>query len=61
MSGATMTNVLLSGYDVNVDMKDDGPLANIIVDGTPLTSEDDNVFNGTAVDISGWAWIMSRL
>jgi hypothetical protein len=61
MSGATMTNVLLSGYDVNVDMKDDGPLANIIVDGTPLISEDDNVFNGTAVDISGWAWIMSRL
>jgi hypothetical protein len=61
MSGATMTNVLLSGYDVNVDMKDEGPLANIIVDGTPLTSEDDNVFNGTAVDISGWAWIMSRL
>lgn len=61
MSGATMTNVLLSGYDTNVDMKDEGPVSNVIVDGTPLTSETDDVFNGTAVDISGWAWITARL
>ncbi len=56
-SGATFTNVLLTDYTTNVDMKDNGPLANIIVDGTPLTTPDDDVFNGTAVDISGWNWI----
>jgi hypothetical protein len=61
MSGATMTNVLLSGYDTNVDMKDDGPIGNIIVDGTPLTDPSNDVFNGTAVDISGWVWINERL
>ena len=60
-SGATMNNVLLSGYTTNVDMKDDGPVSNIIVDGVPLTSPTDDVFNGTAVDISGWTWINARL
>ncbi|PQB05220.1 hypothetical protein [Aureitalea marina] len=60
-SGATMTNVLLDGYDTNVDMKDDGPVSNIIVDGAPMTTVNDDVFNGTAVDISGWTWINARL
>ncbi|PVW14254.1 hypothetical protein [Marixanthomonas spongiae] len=60
-SGATMNNVLLSGHTTNVDMKDDGPVSNIIVDGVPLTTPDDDVFNGTAVDISGWTWINARL
>ncbi len=61
MSGATITNVLLSGYDTNVDMKDDGPIGNVIVDGIPMTAPTNNVFNGTAVDISGWSWIDARL
>ena len=56
-SGATFTNILLSDYGTNVDMKDNGPLENIIVDGVPLTTPQDDVFNGTAVDISGWNWI----
>ncbi|WP_347373800.1 hypothetical protein [Aequorivita sp. Q41] len=56
-SGATFTNILLTDYATNVDMKDNGPLANVIVDGTPLTTPQDDVFNGTAVDISGWNWI----
>ena len=56
-SGATFTNVLLVDYGTNVDMKDNGPVQNIIVDGTALTSVQDNVFNGTPVDISGWNWI----
>ncbi|MFP2997030.1 hypothetical protein ABN763_14025 [Spongiivirga sp. MCCC 1A20706] len=55
-SGATMTNVLLTNYVTNVDMKDDGPVANIIVDGTALTTVDDDVFNGTAVDVATFAW-----
>lgn len=56
-SGGTFTNILLSDYGANIDMKDGGPLDNIIVDGIPLTTLEDDVFNGTAVDISGWNWI----
>jgi len=56
-SGGTFTNILLKDYGTNVDMKDNGPLANIIVNGVPLVTPNDNVFNGTAVDISGWDWI----
>jgi hypothetical protein len=61
LSGANMSNVLLMGYDTNVDMKDEGPIGNVIIDGTPMTDPSDDVFNGTAVDISGWAWIAARL
>ena len=61
LSGATMSNVLLMGYDTNVDMKDEGPIGNVIIDGTPMGDPSDDVFNGTAVDISGWAWIAARL
>jgi len=60
-SGATLTNVLITGYDTNVEMKDDGPIESVIVDGVPMTSTNDDVFNGTAVDISGWSWINARL
>ncbi|CAM4184479.1 hypothetical protein [Zobellia nedashkovskayae] len=55
-SGATLTNVSLTGYDTNVDMKDAGPLANVIVDETALTSAEDDVFNGTAVDVAIFDW-----
>ena len=57
MSGATMTNVFLAGYDTNVDMKDQGPIENIIVDGEAMTDASNNVFNGSAVDISNWGWV----
>lgn len=56
-SGGTFTNILLTDYGTNVDMKDDGPVENIIVNGVPLTTPEDDVFNGTPVDISGWDWI----
>ncbi|MEB8328599.1 hypothetical protein OO009_04460 [Flavobacteriaceae bacterium KMM 6897] len=46
----------LSGYATNLYMKDNGPLANVIVDGTPLTTATDIVFNGTLVDINLFAW-----
>ncbi|MBU2948663.1 hypothetical protein KO521_18255 [Zobellia uliginosa] len=55
-SGATLTNVSLTGYDTNVDMKDAGPLENVIVDETALTSAEDDVFNGTAVDVAIFDW-----
>ena len=60
-SGATMTNVSMSGYDTQVDMKDDGPIGNVIVDGVPMGDPTDDVFNGSPVDISGWTWINARL
>lgn len=56
-SGGTFTNILLTDYGTNVDMKDNGPVQNIIVNGAPLTTPEDDVFNGTPVDISGWDWI----
>jgi len=55
-TGATMTNVSLSGYATNVDMKDGGPVGNIMVDGTALTSVNDDVFTGTVVDITMFDW-----
>lgn len=55
-SGGTLSNIHLSGYATNVDMKDGGPVANVIVDDTALTSVDDDVFNATALDISTWTW-----
>jgi len=57
-SGATITNVFLEGYSTNVDMKDDGPLANVIIDGEAATTT--NPYNtGTKVDISSWTWFGS--
>ncbi len=56
-SGGTFSNILLEGYGTNVDMRDSGPLENIIVDGVPLITPEDNVFNGSPVDISNWLWI----
>lgn len=55
-SGATFTNIHLDGYNPNVDMADGGAVSNVIVDGTPLTSATDDVFNGTVLDISAWTW-----
>ncbi|HUH45893.1 MAG TPA: hypothetical protein VLZ54_01965, partial [Arenibacter sp.] len=55
-SGGTFTNVSLSGYVTNVDMPDNGPVSNIIVDGEPLTTATDNVLNGTPVDVALFAW-----
>lgn len=56
-SGGTFSNILLTDYGTNVDMKDNGPLQNVVVNGVPLNTPQDDVFNGTAVDISGWNWI----
>ena len=54
-SGATITNLYLEGYDTNIDMKDDGPLANVQIDGADA---DPNAYynTGTPVDVSSWTW-----
>ncbi|WP_343330903.1 hypothetical protein [Polaribacter staleyi] len=54
-SGATITNIWLEGYDKNIDMKDDGPLANVIIDGSAATTTADYK-TGTKVDASAWTW-----
>ncbi|MBL7474003.1 hypothetical protein [Robertkochia sediminum] len=56
-SGATFENLYIEGYDTNLDMPNEGPTTNVIIDGTPVANATDNVFaNGTAVDISNWSW-----
>ena len=55
-SGATITNLYLSGYEKNIDMKDNGPLANVVIDGE--AAQTDVAYNeGTMVDISNWDFI----
>ncbi len=55
-SGATINNLYLEGYEKNIDMKDNGPLENVVIDGVAANPE--AAYNtGTKVDISGWTWI----
>jgi hypothetical protein len=54
-SGATINNLFLEGYEKNIDMKDNGPLENVIIDGA--TADPAATYTGTKVDISGWNWI----
>lgn len=55
-SGATITNLFLSGYDTNIDMKDGGALSNVLIDGVAATTTD--AYNsGTKVDVSNWNFI----
>ena len=54
-SGATITNLYLEGYDTNIDMKDNGALSNVQIDGTD--ADLNNAYNtGNKVDISNWTW-----
>ena len=54
-SGATITNIWLEGYDTNIDMKDNGPLANVVIDGN-AASTTVQYKTGTKVDVSTWSW-----
>ncbi|SDU26296.1 hypothetical protein SAMN04487762_2773 [Polaribacter sp. Hel1_33_78] len=54
-SGGTITNIWLEGYDKNIDMKDDGPLTNVIIDGVAASTSADYK-TGTKVDVSAWSW-----
>ena len=54
-SGATITNLYLEGYDKNIDMKDGGPLENVVIDGATADPAAD-YSSGTQVDVSGWTW-----
>ena len=54
-SGATITNIWLEGYAQNIDMKDDGALSNVQIDGADASTTADYK-TGTKVDISTWTW-----
>ena len=59
-SGMTITGLSLSGYSTTIDMKDDGPLSNVIIDGE--TADPTKSYNAPAtVDPSEWPWIDAEL
>jgi urease beta subunit len=59
-SGMTITGLSLSGYAVSIDMKDDGPLANVIIDGEE--ADPTKSYNAAAtVDPTEWTWIDAEL
>ncbi|WP_297098037.1 hypothetical protein [uncultured Draconibacterium sp.] len=59
-SGMTITGLSLSGYATTIDMKDDGPLANVIIDGEE--ADPTKSYNAPAtVDPTQWTWIDAEL
>ncbi len=71
-SGATITGLYLSGYEVDVDMKDNGSTTSVIIDGAVADLTNQGVADkyyytlnsgkdSTPVDISGWTWISASL
>ena len=59
-SGATITNLYLSGYNTNIDMKDDGALSNVQIDGADASTTA-AYDSDTQVDISTWTWRQANL
>lgn len=53
-SGATMTNVYLEGYATQVDMPNDGPIANVLIEGNIATLV--GPYLKGKLDISTWSW-----
>lgn len=59
-SGATITGLSLSGYAKSIDMKDDGPLANVIIEGGE--ADPAKSYNAPAtVDPTNWTWVDADL
>jgi molybdopterin-binding protein len=59
-SGATITGLSLSGYDKNIDMKDNGALSNVQIDGADADTS--AAYDAAAtVDVSGWSWKSAEL
>lgn len=58
-SGATITGLSLAGYDISVDMKDNGPLANIKIEGLDADPTKSYIATPT-VDVNSFAWVNSN-
>ena len=54
-SGATITGLSLLGYDKLIDMSNDGPLSNVIIEGVQASLTEGYDIPAT-VDVSGWTW-----
>ena len=59
-SGATITGLSLSGYDETIDMRDGGPLENVIIDGV-VANPSENYNAPATVDPSQWPWAGAEL
>ena len=59
-SGATITGLSLTGYDVSIDMKDDGALANVLIDGA-VADPSLSYTNTAKVTASDFAWVNSSV
>lgn len=53
-SGATITGLHLTGYATLIDMKDNGPLANVKIEGADANPA--GTYDAAAIDISSWTW-----
>lgn len=54
-SGATITGLSLSGYETIIDMANDGPLSNVIIEGE--TADLESLYDAEAtVDVSNFDW-----
>jgi hypothetical protein len=68
-SGASITNLYLEGYDLEIDFKDNGAHSNVQIDAADSVIVDDSTSSqgklvytkGTKLDISGWGWISAIL
>ncbi len=57
-SGATITGLSLTGYDTSIDMKDGGPLANVIIEG--VAADPSLSYTSTAiVTAADFPWVDS--
>jgi len=57
-SGATITGLSLMGYDTSIDMKDNGPLTNVKIEGADGNPAE--AYNASAtVDIASFDWVNS--
>jgi hypothetical protein len=59
-SGATITGLSLTGYETSIDMKDGGPLANVIIEGEAANPES-SYANPATVDVSAWTWVNAQV
>lgn len=57
-SGATITGLSLTGYETSVDMANDGPLANVQIDGSEADPASTYLANAT-VDAASFSWVNS--
>ena len=59
-SGATITGLSLTGYDVSIDMKDGGPLANVIIEGS-IADPSVSYTNTALITASDFNWVNSSV